>query len=275
MATVVPTLDSPGQPPAVTQPTDRWEDRHAGIGGAINLTTEEYLAVHGAADDGSSPPIWAVLAALLFLPVTCYPVLTAAVGVIAVLSALVAWWAGVVAAVGVVVMLAVWRRWHRRSFVWFVGGRLSRWRRRQMYRRRWAVAWDRAGLGCRFDAVSPRRHRPRLLRLTADQGIDHLHIELLPRQRASDVAARLADLAASFGQSSGWVTLDRPASSSYRERIILHFTDRRAGDADTTVVLSEPVTVRLDHPSQAPPPASAALEPNPVPELVESAGGER
>ncbi len=125
------------------------------------------------------------------------------------------------AVVALAALLTTWRLAHRRSFDRFVGYRVrSAWRRRMVYRRRWAMTMLTCGLtvnvgnGCQ--AV------PRLARVRSTRQADRVTVALLVGQVVEDFAAVVDRLAQTFGAIDCRVA----PNLRRRERVTLTFMVR-------------------------------------------------
>lgn len=111
-------------------------------------------------------------------------------------------------AVYAVIVLALWRLVHERSFHRLVGRRLrSSWRRLWVYDRRWRATMVLSGLGKRNGL---RRRLPRIRSVQSAPGVDRVLISLALGQCTEDVERVAPALAHSFGARSCRVTEDRP-----------------------------------------------------------------
>lgn len=110
-----------------------------------------------------------------------------------------------------VVVLWVWRRWHRSSYRRLV---VSRWRAFWVYRRRWQPAMHTCGLSAQ---VGGREYLPRICRVVADGYVDRVSVDLLSGQAPAQFEASTSQLAHTFTALRCGVVVERPG------RIVLEF----------------------------------------------------
>jgi S-DNA-T family DNA segregation ATPase FtsK/SpoIIIE len=134
------------------------------------------------------------------------------------------------AAVGLAVVLVVWRRAHRASFDWCL---LGPWRRATRYSWRWAKAIPMCGLDQPFrpthtgvdevvglERPRSRRYLPKLKRVRSDQWCDRVTVRLLAGQHPGMWEDCTDHLAHTFGAMACRVESPRPG------RIVLVFLHR-------------------------------------------------
>jgi len=138
----------------------------------------------------------------------------------------------VVAAVVLVALLVTWRLAHRASFDRFLGCRVrSTWRRRMVYRRRWAMTMLTCGLTVNVGGGA--QAVPRLVRVRSTRQADRVTVALLVGQVVDDWASVADRLGQTFGAIDCRITPD----PRRRERLTLTLMTQ-----DPLIQVVDPIT---------------------------------